>query len=103
IGVGLFARYFLDNIRDLCRRHRKDYYDRLTYIAADRSERMLHDVLRHGVLNQHPGRYRVRQVDAMAPETLLGDVAMHVFASPKAAPSPPTPLPRRGEGRKKLR
>ena len=65
---GCLPRYFLDSLRELCRRHKKDYYDRLTYIAADRSERMLHDVLRHGVLSEHPGRYRVRQVDAMEPE-----------------------------------
>jgi tetratricopeptide (TPR) repeat protein len=71
IGVGLFARYFLDSFQDLCRRHRKDYYDRLTYIAADKSERMLHDVLRHGVLANHPGRYRVRQIDALRPDELL--------------------------------
>ncbi len=71
IGVGLFARYFLDSMRELSRRHGKDYYDRLTYIAADRSERMLHDVLRHGVLGGHPGRYCVRQVDAMEPEAAL--------------------------------
>jgi hypothetical protein len=48
IGVGLFARYFLDAFRDLCQEHQKDYYDRLCYIAADRSERMLLDVCRHG-------------------------------------------------------
>ncbi len=72
IGVGLFARYFLDCMRDLCREHKKDYYDRLCYIAADRSERMLQDVLRHGVLAEHPGRYRVRQLDAMRPEELFG-------------------------------
>src|SRR5437879_590242 len=71
IGVGLFARYFLDNLKDLCWRNKKDYYDRLTYIAADRSERMLQDVLRHGVLAGHPGRYCVRQVDAMKPAELL--------------------------------
>ena len=73
IGVGLFARYFLDCMRDLCRLHKKDYYDRLCYIAADRSERMLQDVLRHGVLAEHPGRYRVRQLDAMRPEMLLAE------------------------------
>ncbi len=77
IGVGLFARFFLDALRELCRKHDKDYYHRLTYLAADRSERMLLDVLRHGVLAQHPGRYRVRQVDAMEPErTLPGDVLL---------------------------
>jgi len=74
IGVGLFARYFLDNFRDLCYQHNKDYYDRLCYIAADRSERMLMDVARHGVLGNHPGRYRLRQVDAMKPELLPNDV-----------------------------
>ena len=53
IGVGLFARFFLDCFRDICRKHKKDYYDRLCYIAADRSPRMLMDVLRHGVLGDH--------------------------------------------------
>src|SRR5271155_3928371 len=41
IGVGLFARYFLDHFRKLCCQHQEDYYDRLCYIAADRSERMV--------------------------------------------------------------
>jgi tetratricopeptide (TPR) repeat protein len=71
IGVGLFARYFLDHVRHLAREHQTDYYERLCYIAADRSERMLNDVLRHGLLADHPGRYRVRRVDAMKPEELL--------------------------------
>ncbi|MCI0642240.1 MAG: tetratricopeptide repeat protein [Gemmataceae bacterium] len=75
IGVGLFARYFLDNLQELCRQHKKDYYDRLCYIAADKSERMLLDVCRHGVLSNHPGRYRLRLVDAMKPhESLPHDV-----------------------------
>jgi tetratricopeptide (TPR) repeat protein len=71
IGVGLFARYFLDSMRDLCWRNKKDYYDRLCYILADNSQRMLDDVLRHGVLGEHPGRYRVRKVDALKPEETL--------------------------------
>lgn len=68
IGVGLFARYFLDHLQELCTCHEKDYYHRLCYIAADRSQRMLADVLRHGVLGNHPGRYRVRLVDALRPD-----------------------------------
>jgi tetratricopeptide (TPR) repeat protein len=76
IGVGLFARYFLDAFRDLCWQHGKDYYDRLCYIAADRSELMLRDVCRHGVLAGHPGRYRLRLVDALRPAAYLpADVA----------------------------
>jgi tetratricopeptide (TPR) repeat protein len=86
IGVGLFARYFLDCFQELCRQHKKDYYARLMYIAADRSERMLHDVLRHGVLGNHPGRYCVRLVDAMQPETLLQDALLrHVGGKPLRA------------------
>ena len=76
IGVGLFARFFLDHFRDLCQKNSKDYYFRLTYIAADRSKRMLTDVLRHGVLGNHPGRYRVRLIDAMEPEKYLPGDAM---------------------------
>jgi tetratricopeptide (TPR) repeat protein len=71
IGVGLFARYFLDHFQRLCITHHKDYYDRLCYIAADRSEQMLMDVCRHGVLACHPGRYRLRVVDALCPEKEL--------------------------------
>src|SRR3984957_11672929 len=86
IGVWLFARYFLDHVRELSRQHRKDYYERLTYIAADRSPRMLQDVLRHGVLAEHPGRYRVRQVDALHPETLLRDGGFGVGPASRAGP-----------------
>jgi hypothetical protein len=76
IGVGLFARFFLDHFRDLCRKNKRDYYDRLTYIAADRSERMLLDVCRHGILSNHPGHYRTRTADAVNPETLFADLAI---------------------------
>jgi tetratricopeptide (TPR) repeat protein len=82
IGVGLFARFFLDSLRELCEKHGKDYYDRLTYIAADRSPQMLLDVLKHGVLSQHPGRWCVRQVDAMEPGVLQGDVRFRNHAGP---------------------
>lgn len=71
IGVGLFARYFLDSFRDLCRKNDKDYYDRLTYVAADRSEQMLLDVGRRGVLAAHPGRYQLLTMDALRPAEYL--------------------------------
>jgi tetratricopeptide (TPR) repeat protein len=86
IGVGLFARYFLDHMQDLSRQHKKDYYQRLIYTAADRSERMLTDVLRHGVLANHPGRYRMRQIDAMQPEVLLRDVEFLRAEQPQPPP-----------------
>ncbi|MBX9677747.1 MAG: tetratricopeptide repeat protein [Gemmataceae bacterium] len=83
IGVGLFARFFLDAIRDLCAEHKKDFYYRLTYVAADKSKRMLLDVLRHGVLANHPGRVKVRPVDAMEPEGSLPFDAMFAGRSTK--------------------
>jgi hypothetical protein len=74
IGVGLFARFFLDNFKELCRKRKKDSYDRLCYIAADNSPRMLMDLARHGLLAGHGGHYVLRQVDAMEPgKWLLGD------------------------------
>lgn len=71
IGVGLFARLFLDTIRDLSIEHGKDYYERLTYVAGDYSERMLRDAAKRGVFAQHPGRVLMRVVDAMHPETVM--------------------------------
>jgi tetratricopeptide (TPR) repeat protein len=77
IGVGLFARLFLDSFKDLCSREGKDYYRRLVYIAADRSERMLADACRHGTFANHPGRYLIRVVDALEPgKYLSGDLAL---------------------------
>jgi tetratricopeptide (TPR) repeat protein len=76
IGVGLFARYFLDAFRDLCLTYGKDYYYRLCYIAGDRSEKMLLDACRHGIFAHHPGRYLLRVVDALHPQGhLLKDLA----------------------------
>jgi tetratricopeptide (TPR) repeat protein len=77
LGVGLFARFFLDTFRDLCDQHGKDYYDRLTYLAGDRSAAMLQDACRHGVFRHHPGRYLLRLLDALQPESaLLADAAL---------------------------
>lgn len=74
LGVGVFCRFFLDHFRDLCAARKKDCYDRLTYVLADRSERMLRDVARHGVLAAHPGRYRLRLADALQPADLARDL-----------------------------
>jgi tetratricopeptide (TPR) repeat protein len=74
IGVGLFARFFLDAFKELCARKAKDFYRRLTYVAGDRSERMLADACRHGVFANHAGHYLIRVVDAMDPRSyLIGD------------------------------
>ncbi len=73
IGVGLFARFFLDAFRSLCEEHHKDYYDRLCYVAGDYAPAMLQDARRHGVFANHPGRYVTRVVDALAPADSLAN------------------------------
>lgn len=70
-GLGLFARYFLDAFRRLCRERGKDYYERLTYVAGDRSENMVADIGRRGVFANHPGHYELRVVDALCPDEYL--------------------------------
>jgi tetratricopeptide (TPR) repeat protein len=85
IGIGLFARFFLDSFRRLCERHDVDYYERLCYVAGDYSETMLLDACRHGIFAHHPGHYAVRVVDALSPERslardpLFGDRAERPF------------------------
>jgi hypothetical protein len=71
IGVGLFARFFLDAFARLCERHDRDYYDRLVYVAGDLSETMLRDAGRHGIFADHAGHYALRVVDALSPERTL--------------------------------
>lgn len=71
IGIGLFARSFLDAFRDRCDIAGKDYYDRLTYVAADHSERMLLDAVRHGTFQTHPGHYLLRVIDALDPASAV--------------------------------
>jgi hypothetical protein len=73
IGVGLFARLFLDRFRDRCDQDGKDYYDRLCYVAADRSEKILVDACRHGTFANHPGGYVLRLLDAGRPLNGLRD------------------------------
>ncbi|MCI0329972.1 MAG: tetratricopeptide repeat protein [candidate division Zixibacteria bacterium] len=65
VGAGLFARFFLDRLRSLCRREGRDYYDRFCYVAADRSEQMLADLQRNGILSPHRGHYRTEEADAL--------------------------------------
>lgn len=84
IGVGLFARFFLDAFRELCEREGRDYYDRLCYVAGDYSEKMLLDAARHGLFANHPGGYVLRVVDALCPEK--GLAADPLFGPPGGRP-----------------
>jgi len=73
VGTGLFTRFFLDEFRSLCRDSGKDYYERLCYVAADRSPQMLEDLNRRGTLASHAGHCEVLEADAMKPNLGLAD------------------------------
>lgn len=73
VGLGLFARYFLDAFRERCRHAGKDYYDRLTYVGTDLSESVLKDLRERGVLDAHEGRYELRVGDALRLDDLAAD------------------------------
>lgn len=71
VGSGLFARFLLDHFRELCTQNGKDYYDRLIYIATDKSVKMLDDIEQQGLFAAHSGHYRLVPVDAMQPDVDL--------------------------------
>jgi len=64
VGHGLFARAFLGAFQELCQARGKPYYERLHYVAADKSQPMLDDLARHGMLDAHAGRFQLCRVDA---------------------------------------
>lgn len=79
-GVGLFAKFFLDDFRRRCHEAGVDFYDRTIYILADYSSRMLMDIQRRGVLAGHEGRYRLQVIDAQVIDEgldLIGVQEMH--------------------------
>jgi len=72
-GTGLFAKYFLDVFRSICRQGRRDFYDRLLYLASDRSPRTVEQWQERGQFDDHmtEGRRHVELgvCDALEPRT----------------------------------
>lgn len=77
-GTGLFARYFLNSFRDLCRQENRDLYDRLTYFVSDRSKRACEQWQENGLFNDHSGHVVVGTCSGDDPthfERLSGEAA----------------------------
>jgi tetratricopeptide (TPR) repeat protein len=64
VGVGLFAKLFLDFLEVKCRQLGVDYYDRTRYIVSDVSPAMLSGTRESGVLARHEERLIRLQLDA---------------------------------------
>jgi tetratricopeptide (TPR) repeat protein len=73
-GTGLFAKYFLDVFRAICRQERRDYYDRLLYLATDRSPRTVEQWEERGQFDDHRAdgarRVELGVCDALQPARL---------------------------------
>jgi tetratricopeptide (TPR) repeat protein len=52
-GTGLFAKYFLDIFRAICRQEHRDFYDRLVYHASDHSPRTVRQWVERGQFEEH--------------------------------------------------
>ena len=68
-GSGLFARYFLDEFRDLCRRGSRDFYDRLRYCVTDGSIRTIEQWHERGIFQDHAEHVVACALDASAPDS----------------------------------
>jgi tetratricopeptide (TPR) repeat protein len=77
-GTGLFARYFLNSFRDICRQENHDFYDRLTYFISDRSPRACEQWLENGLFSEHTAHVVVGTCTGDRPtefEALRGEIA----------------------------
>jgi tetratricopeptide (TPR) repeat protein len=66
-GCGLFARFFLDALRDLCREKGADDYDRLTYYITDASAQTVTDWMDCGLFEEHKERVVLAVCEAEQP------------------------------------
>ncbi len=66
-GTGLFARYLLDEFRDLCVRRNADFYERLTFYVSDRSPRSVEQWENCGIFAGHEGHFVCGLCDARSP------------------------------------
>ena len=67
-GSGLFARYFLDEFRDLCQRNGRDFYERLSFHVTDGSPRSVEQWKERGIFEEHAAHVAASTMDASGAE-----------------------------------
>ena len=80
-GTALFARYLLDEFRDLCRHHDRDFYDRLVFHVTDRSAESVRHWSACGIFADHAAHVRTTVCDAETPALALDRPLRAVFAN----------------------
>jgi len=71
-GLGLFAKLFLDAFKQLCTRHNRDFYSRLTYFITDQSPTTIQQWTKHGLFAEHADQVVIGQCNALEPTTVHG-------------------------------
>jgi tetratricopeptide (TPR) repeat protein len=96
-GTALFARYFLDEFRDMCRSHGRDFYDRLVFHVTDRSPQSVRHWNACGIFDDHAAHVRTAVCDAEAPGLAIDRPLRAVFANYVLDSLPAAVLQRTGD------
>ena len=80
-GSALFARYFLDEFRELCQRHERDFYDRLAMHVTDASPSSVTRWSEAGIFAGHSAHVTTGVCDAQTPGHVAGGPLRAVFAN----------------------
>lgn len=80
-GTGLFARFLLDEFETLCRRGSHSFYERLTYVATDRSPATVEFWRKCGIFAPHGKHVRIVSGDALKPASLSPGPLRAVFCN----------------------
>ena len=84
-GSGLFAKLFLDAFRTICQDNSRDFYDRLTYVVSDHSQRTVGDWRERKIFDSHGARVVAARIDARDPTTAwLADGSKTRIERPRA-------------------
>ena len=84
-GTGLFARYLLDAFRRLCRERGADFYDRLTFIVSDGSQKTVDQWREYGIFLEHQEHVLLGRCDATNPSNFECRYSGETFETPLRA------------------
>ncbi len=70
-GTGLFARYLLDALKDLCDQQDKDYYSRIRYYITDYSKTTIEQWQQRRIFEKHQQRVVLASCDGLKPTKII--------------------------------
>lgn len=76
-GLGLFARYFLEAFRAICKQEERDFFERVTYYVTDQSAQTVRQWQERNQFSEFGERVKLGTVDATHPQ-LFHDIRGNV-------------------------